>query len=194
MNTTCLVCDTPTSTRCSGCKSVYYCSKAHIAQDWLTHKAYCKRVSAAGTNTFDTILFGVNETKPRLIKLPWSYAPRDIGDASWQKLDDKPWFDGKEHFIRTLYVQRFGCLNGPPLGRTLAVLYDDYTSINGSPINRCIQTVTRGNTVHPWAGNILALREQGMASELYNDAVMEEDLAPLIRYFEDYGKGQDAAR
>ncbi len=74
------------------------------------------------------------------------------------------------------------------------MLYDDYSSINGSPINRCIQTVTRGNTVHPWAGNILALREQGMTSELYNDVVMEEDLAPLIRYFEDYGTGQDAAR
>ncbi len=48
--------------------------------------------------------------------------------------------------------------------------------------------------MHPWAGNILALREQGMTSELYNDVVMEEDLAPLIRYFEDYGTGQDAAR
>lgn len=32
MDTICLVCDTPTSTRCARCKSVYYCSTAHITQ------------------------------------------------------------------------------------------------------------------------------------------------------------------
>lgn len=36
MNTTCLVCDTPTSTRCARCKSVYYCSAAHITQVCLS--------------------------------------------------------------------------------------------------------------------------------------------------------------
>ncbi|KAK0204445.1 hypothetical protein DFS33DRAFT_1320171 [Desarmillaria ectypa] len=189
MSTTCLVCDTPTSTRCARCKSVHYCSKAHIAQDWIAHKAYCKRVSAAGTNTFDAILFGVNETKPRLIKLPWSYGAVDEDEVagSWQDLDDKLWFNSKDRFVRTMYVQRFG-MNGPPLGRTLAVLYDDNSLINGSLINRCIQHVTRGNAVHPWAGNLLALRAQGMPSDWYNDAVMEEDLAPVIQYLEDYGK------
>ncbi|KAK0470212.1 uncharacterized protein EV420DRAFT_1258514 [Desarmillaria tabescens] len=185
MSTTCVVCNTPTNTRCARCKSVYYCSKAHIAQDWPVHKVFCKRISEAGTNPFDAILFGVNE---RLIKLPWTWGPLEEGvGRSWQNLDDGPWFKGRDSFIRTLYVQKFGA-NGPSLGRTLAILYDDNFLVNGSSINRCIQSVVRGDSVHPWAGNILALRAQGMPSDWYNNAVMEEDLAPLIRYFEDYGK------
>lgn len=86
-----------------------------------------------------------------------------------------------------MHIQTFGA-NGPPLGRTLAVIYDDNSLINGSPINQCIQNVTRGKAVHPWSGNILALRETKVNSDHYSDIVMEEDLAPLVQYFEDYGK------
>lgn len=32
---TLLVCDTPTNTQCTGCKSAYYRSTAHIAQVWI---------------------------------------------------------------------------------------------------------------------------------------------------------------
>ncbi|KAG7441992.1 uncharacterized protein BT62DRAFT_936643 [Guyanagaster necrorhizus] len=185
MNPTCLVCDTPTNKRCARCKGAYYCSKAHIAQDWPAHKTYCKRVSDAGTDTFDAILFGVNETKPRLIKLPWSYGPLEREfSGGWHKLDMEPWFKGKDSFVRTHYVQTFGT-NGPVLRHTLAVRFDDNFMINGSQINRCIQNVTSGNAAHPWAGNILALRVEGLGSPWYSDVVMEEDLAPLARYFED---------
>ncbi|KAG7446185.1 uncharacterized protein BT62DRAFT_932550 [Guyanagaster necrorhizus] len=158
------------------CLGAYYCSKAHIVQDWPAHKTYCKRVSDAGTNIFDAILFGVNETKPRLIKLPWY--------GRWHNLDMEPWFKGRDSFIRTYYVQTFGA-NGPVLHHTLAVCFDDNFMINGSQINRCIQNVTFGNAGHPWAGNILALRVEGFRSDWYSDTVMEEDLAPLARYFED---------
>ncbi|KAK0431333.1 hypothetical protein EV421DRAFT_175504 [Armillaria borealis] len=188
MDTTCLVCDTPTNTRCSRCKSAYYCGKTHIAQDWPSHKTYCKRVSDAGTNTFDAILFGVNATKPRLIKIPWSYGPVDEDDVGeWQDLDMEPWFKGNESFRRIYYVQKFG-INGPSLPYTLAVCFDDDGMINGSQLNRCIQNVTAGNAGHSWLGNILALRAEGLNSDWYHDAVMEEDLAPLVRYFEDYGR------
>ncbi|KAK0476502.1 hypothetical protein IW261DRAFT_1491501 [Armillaria novae-zelandiae] len=189
MNTTCLVCDSPTSKKCARCKSVYYCSRAHIVQDWSSHKAYCKRVSAAGSKTFDAILFGVHETKPRLVKIPWSYGPIDEDGSSgrpWHNLDEELWFSG-DYFLRTLYIQTLGAY-GPPLGRTLAMLYDDNFMTNGSPINRCVQVVTQGKAVHPWGGNLLALRAPGVPSDLYDDAVVEEDLAPLIQYLADYGK------
>ncbi|SJL14965.1 uncharacterized protein ARMOST_18442 [Armillaria ostoyae] len=189
MDTTCLVCDTPTSAQCSRCKSAYYCSKAHIAQDWPSHKAYCKRVSDAGDNTFDAILFGVNETKPRLIKIPWTYGPVDEDEVGgmWQKLEKAPWFTGKDCHPRHYYIQTFGA-NGPSLGYTLVFWFDDSFLINGSALNRCIQTVTGGNTAHPWSGNIFALRAMDLNEDFYEDVVMEEDLAPLIRYFKDYSR------
>ncbi|PBK92194.1 hypothetical protein ARMGADRAFT_967528 [Armillaria gallica] len=189
MDTTCLVCDTPTSARCSRCKGAYYCSKAHIAQDWPSHKVYCKRVSDAGTNTFDAILFGVNETKPRLIKIPWSYGPVDDDEVGlmWQMVEKEPWFTGKDCHPRHYYIQTFGA-NGPSLGYTLVFWFDDNFLSNGSAINRCIETVTEGNAAHPWSGNVFALRARELGSEFYSNAVMEEDLAPLVRYFEDYNR------
>lgn len=81
--------------------------------------------------------------------------------------------------------QTFG-VYGPPLGRTLTVIYDDHFRINGSPINQCIQSLTRGKAI-PWGGNILAVRGVGEGPGHYGDIVMDEDLAPLIRYFEEYG-------
>jgi hypothetical protein len=58
-------------------------------QDWRSHKEYCLKVKAAGSNTFDAILFPVNETKPRLVKVPWELIPGDEDDpGSYQRLDE----------------------------------------------------------------------------------------------------------
>ncbi|KAK0245101.1 hypothetical protein EDD85DRAFT_931032 [Armillaria nabsnona] len=112
-------------------------------KDWPSHKTYCKAISKAGTNTFNAILFGVNETKPPLIKLPWSYGAVDVGERL-QDLDMKLWFEGYDSFRRANYVwQKFG-IDGPPLRHTLAVWYDENFLINGSRINRCIQKITAG--------------------------------------------------
>ncbi|KAK0472988.1 hypothetical protein IW261DRAFT_1343114, partial [Armillaria novae-zelandiae] len=181
---------------CSRCQSIYYCSKAHIAQDWPSHKAYCKRpmmtpsapltnkplATSAGTNTFDAILFGVNETKPRLIKIPLSYGPIDEDEVGgmWQKLETKP-------YPRCYYVQTLG-FDAPSLGYTLGLWIDDDFVVNESPLNRCIQTVTRGKATYHWSGNVFALRVQGLNQDFYEDAVMEEDLASLIPHFEDYNR------
>ncbi len=92
---------------------------------------------------------------------------------------------------RQLCWQKFG-IDGPPLRHTLAVWYDDNFMINGSRINRCIQRITAGKAQHPWAGNVLALRVKGPTLDRYSDAVMEEDLAPLVRYFEESYKRKSA--
>ncbi|KAK0232637.1 hypothetical protein IW262DRAFT_1259320 [Armillaria fumosa] len=184
MNPTCLVCDTPTSTKCAKCKSACYCSKAHMDQDWPSHKTYCRTINKAGTKTFNAILFGVDETKPRLIKLPWAYRAADKYTGG----ERKPWFEGYDSFCRANYVCRKFGIDGPPLRHTLAVWYDDNFMFNGSRINRCIQEITAGKAPHPWAGNVLALRVKGPTWDRYSDAVMEEDLAPLVQYFQEVYK------
>ncbi|KAK0434262.1 uncharacterized protein EV420DRAFT_1597646 [Desarmillaria tabescens] len=148
MQNTCLVCDTPANTAAPN---------AHIAQDWPMHKAYCKRVRAA-TNTFDAILFGVNEIQTSA----WTLA--DAGKramARWQRLLSLFFLCWD---VRELLDQR----------------------VPDQPLHsECHQ----GKAPHPWAGNVLALRSEGLRSlDWYNDAIIEEDLAPLVRFFEDYGK------
>jgi hypothetical protein len=82
-------------------------------------------------------------------------------------------------------------INGPPLGYTLDVYYDDNFSINGSAPNACLQALLGEKMGHTWCGNILALRSTyvfGVASYDYKDVDWEKDMAPLIKYFEEYGK------
>eukprot|EP01084_Bolivina_argentea_P149312 260842_1 len=42
MSSMCLVCRTPTSILCSGCKRVYYCNVKCQTKDWKRHKKECK--------------------------------------------------------------------------------------------------------------------------------------------------------
>ena len=206
----CLVCGTPTTELCSKCKGTSYCSRGHQQkvrftqcrssvpdpslfrlQDWGSHKEYCLKVKAAGANTLDAILFAVNESKPRLVKIPWKLIRGDKNDPTqYQKLDTDIWFKKKRKFVRPLFIQRWG-INGPALGRGLCFMYDDNFLINESPLNRCIVDVTGGRAGHQWCGNILALRVGGSnpySYDSYKNVDMQEDLGPLVRYFEEYGK------
>jgi len=161
-------------------------------QDWKFHKEYCLKIKAAGTNTFDAILFAVNETKPRLVKIPWELIPGDEDDpVRYQKLDADIWFKQPQSSKRTLYFHQWG-INGPELGYSLCFLYDDNFGINGSPVNRCIEHVTGGRAGHQWCGNILALR-MGISYDFYENVDMQNDLKPFVTYFEEYGKVRPAS-
>jgi hypothetical protein len=135
----------------------------------------------------------VNETKPRLVKIPWELIPGDEDDPiPYQKLDKDIWFKHPDKFVRFIYFHRWG-INGPPLGRVLCFMYDDNFSMNGSPLNRCIVDATGGRAGHPWCGNILALRLDSSyyfkgIYDFYESVDMQEDLKPLVTYFEEYGK------
>jgi hypothetical protein len=154
-----------------------------LLQDWRSHKEYCQKIKAAGANTFDAILFPVNETKPRLVKIPWKL---NRGDEQFHDLDTDIWFKHTFSAVRPLYFHRWG-INGPQLGRGLCLMYDDNFSINGSPLNRCVADVTGGRAGHPWCGNILALRMKSPGSyDFFASVDMKEDLKPVVTYFEEY--------
>ncbi|KAF8803268.1 hypothetical protein BYT27DRAFT_7145292 [Phlegmacium glaucopus] len=185
----CLVCGTPTTKLCSSCKSASYCDKEHQKKDWRSHKEYCLKVKAAGANTFDAILFAVNETKPRLVKIPWELVLGDEYEpGQYQKLDTDIWFKHTNKAVKALYFDRWG-INGPELGRGLCFQYDDNFSMNRLPLNRCVVNVTEGRAGHQWCGNILALRMKSLHSyDYYKNVNMQEDLKPLVKYFEEYNK------
>jgi hypothetical protein len=201
----CLVCGTPTTELCSICKGASYCSQGHQQkvgipsanrlyltpslfrlQHWGSHKEYCLKVKAAGANTFDAILFAVNETKPRLVKIPWKLIHGDKNDPTrYQKLDTSTWFRKKKKVVRSLFIPR---TNGPEVGGVLCVIYDGYFFLNGSRLNRCIVDATGGRG-YPWGGNILALRIGGSTNPYsYENVDMQEDLEPLMTYLEECGK------
>jgi hypothetical protein len=159
-------------------------------QDWRSHKEYCRKIKAAGANTFDAILFAVNETKPRLVKIPWKLTHDTDEDdpGQYHDLDTDIWFKHTNKAVKTQYFRRWG-INGAQLGRGLCLLYDDNFIMNGLPLNRCVVDVTGGSAGHKWCGNILALRLKSLNSfDFYDNVDMQKDLKPFITYFEEYNK------
>ncbi|KAN0125367.1 hypothetical protein V8E53_015557 [Lactarius tabidus] len=190
----CLVCSNPAANWCAGCKSASYCDKEHQKKDWQSHKEYCLKVKAAGANTFDAILFPANESKPRLVKIPWQLNHFDAGFDDvpmllpFHDLDTDIWFMHADKDVRSIYIDRWP-INGPELGRGLCFKYDENSIINGLPLNRYIIDVTGGRAGHPWCGNILALRMESLRSyDFYASVDMKEDLKPFVAYFEEYNK------
>ena len=131
----------------------------------------------------------MNETKPRLVKIPWKLIPASEDDPMpYQTLDTDVWFKHKYKSMRDLAFNRWG-INGPELGRRLCFVYDDDFLINGSPLNRCIVDVTGGRATHQWCGNILGLRMESPRADSYGfyaNVDMEDDLKPFVTYFEEY--------
>ena len=214
MTRSCLVCGTPSTKSCSVCKTASYCDAEHqkkvrskddtqrqlfapnsslsplrFLQDWRSHKEYCSKVKAAGANTFDAILFPVNETKPRLVKIPWKLNRGDEDDPGhFHELDTDIWFKHANKEVRSIYFHRLG-INGPKLGRGLCFKYDENFMMNQLPLNRCIVEVTGGKAGHQWCGNILALRMESLYSyDFYASVDMEEDLKLFVTYFDEYNK------
>ena len=132
----------------------------------------------------------MNEPKPRLVKIPWKMIQDDEDDPETQyhMLDTDIWFKHAFKAVRYLNFHQWG-INGPELGRGLSIVYDDNFSISGLPLNRCIVDVTGGSAGHKWCGNVLALRtESSYSYNLFGNVDMQEDLEPLVKYFEEYGQ------
>ncbi|PPR04479.1 hypothetical protein CVT26_002250 [Gymnopilus dilepis] len=195
----CLVCDTPTKKSCASCKTAFYCSGEHQKQDWRAHKEYCLTIKAAGSQTFDALLFGENDTKPRIVKVPFSLRPEGISESAsesasesdsslrgWHKLDTSPWFKHPNKAVRPVFIPRLG-INGPRLKHVLCLYYDDNFTMNRLPLNRCVVGATKGRAGHRWCGNVLALR-MGRTYDFCASVDVEEDWEALVRYFEEYGR------
>ena len=66
-------------------------------------------------------------------------------------------------------------------------MYDDNFSVNESPVNQCVEAVTGRRAGHWWRGNILVLKMR-KSFDLFESMDMQEDLKPLVRYLEEYGR------
>jgi hypothetical protein len=144
----------------------------------------------AGANTVDAILFAEDETKPRLVKVPWKLIHAAKYTSSYQKLDTSIWFKRANKAVTPVYSQVWERgINGPELMRTVCFMYDSNFSINGSPLNHCIMDFTRGKAGFPWCGNILAFRMGSSYNYgFYTNVDMEEDLKVFLDFFEHHGK------
>ena len=75
----------------------------------------------------------------------------------------------------------------PPLDHALSIFFHEFGLLDNQRPNRCVEELVggAGRTYQKWVGDIMLFREE--AQDRYCD-VKEEDLAPAIEYFRDYGR------
>ncbi|KIJ49143.1 hypothetical protein M422DRAFT_246949 [Sphaerobolus stellatus SS14] len=111
---------------------------------------------------FSVAVFPALDEKPFITKQPLRYVPADP-----EEFGEKP--------IHTLASNAL--LGGP----NRPFLMEE------CPLNQSIKVATGRTAVHPWAGNIVVLKERSSGSELCED-ITDEDVEIAAEYFSDYGR------
>ena len=148
-----------------------------VPQDWHNHRKFCSATATPPSiPTYDVILFASNETTPRMVKLTYEWRTLSADPTErFQVLQHPPW----PRCTCPLWIER-------PAGGCLVAFINDNFTFDGSKRNECIRSVTGGMAPHPWADHVLVVRKKGVYDPEYQDAVLEEDLPVLIKYFKEY--------
>ncbi|TFK46359.1 hypothetical protein OE88DRAFT_1667677 [Heliocybe sulcata] len=135
------------------------------------------------------ILLPADAEEPRLVRVECKVTPNDEVPGQLDYYPDQSPFFGEKltgcNQISSLAPHDYKSLPQHPF----MVWYNDTFLLDGSPINRCIQTLTRNRAMHPWAGNVLVMKLY--SSSMYEGKYMDADLEdlPTIRaYFTEYGR------
>lgn len=131
--------------------------------------------------TIKALFFPAAGDAPRLVDVPCELRPDEDHPCIMQHTPDwETWFGNIRPYPIT--IQRHG-KDGPLLGHTLTVVYNENFFNDGSPRNKCIQKLTNG-VGHPWCGNYLAFRQRPPVDRTcqFEDATMG-DVPPLVAYF-----------
>ena len=145
--------------------------------------------SSASGSSEDTlkvtgILFPYNEDNPRLVEVDYKVTQDDDDPVSWDNLNLDPWLKGFRRCHEITHMEE----DGPPLGRTLQMWYNDDFIRDSSPLNRCIARLVPDNG-HPWGDNILVTRvkQPSMTYPEVRNATLD-DIEPTLAHIRAYGQ------
>jgi hypothetical protein len=85
------MCTQQSTQKCSGCKSIRYCSQTCQKKDWPTHKLVCKDylpslLTQPSKDYFSVIYFPFNEDKPRSAWMRYEEGHNHPHDSSFSEL------------------------------------------------------------------------------------------------------------
>ncbi|KAI0453615.1 hypothetical protein F5B21DRAFT_478629 [Xylaria acuta] len=193
-SSSCLICNKPSSLRCSRCRSVSYCSKPCQRGDYPIHKLLCTSFPGFDTTARPTqehiraILFPVDQKRPKLIWLHCEWVdPDDPLGRKWQLPNAKP-FLNNDHG-REVSIQH-NLILARNLSNTVCVSYRDTFLVDGSVRNSSIEVITDTMPVphHDWRGPIIAYGKVGLGIDPPHCRDIDmNDFRHIADYFVAYG-------
>ncbi|KAK6992873.1 Hif prolyl hydroxylase [Favolaschia claudopus] len=205
----CSVCSRVTSTWCSRCQKVWYCSREHmrsvrvtvvststdsrIIQDWPQHRLRCRSAcdesvspmitipppSAPEYMSVSAILFPVHEAQPEFITVECRLPQHPSHDQCPVPML-RDYFDVPPDNI--ILTQG---LNGETIRYPLHVFCSPTALSVATPKNRAIDHITADQACKPFSGNVVALKFRGTYLLTYTDAI-KSDLVHLSAYFHSF--------
>ncbi|KLO08872.1 hypothetical protein SCHPADRAFT_834780 [Schizopora paradoxa] len=196
----CPICDAPAVNRCSRCASVYYCSQEHQKEVRYESPSNALIPKESGTKfTVDAILFPVDEDRPRIIQMGFTYKRQELVNSPGE-YEDIHYFDSeylrkylKTPFLGNSFLFQQSSRGEPiPDGASLHIVHNDTFMQDGSKVNQCIRKLTNGMSVHviDWRDNVIVLRKPkgrkpGLPSETVSN-IEEQDMRYILNYFMGY--------
>ncbi|KAF8479142.1 hypothetical protein DFH94DRAFT_682669 [Russula ochroleuca] len=180
-----------------------------VFTDWRTHKPHClpslsrsrspsrtrplpdaaeraKGLRPGDTITVAAYFFGVDADMPRIVQVTCTLRePEEEG-----YMGHSPNFKEYAQWPALGYVgmrRETPAPTAPLLGHSLSLFFHEFGLLDDQRPNRCVEKLVggQGMTYQQWVGDIMLFRDE--VSDRYCD-VSEEDLAPAIEYFRDYGR------
>lgn len=206
----CNSCARPTSKRCSGCRTTWYCSAEHLKEDWHRHRKECTSAQTKMDNNLSNTsnsmvvspsspkkqLTAVSPSSPKrqltavsaLLFSPEEERPRiisiDILPTPTPLQNVCPALDVSKYFPNEqpgeIVVKRG--LNEKELRFPLLIFFSRDARKKGAPVNRAIGCITSGVDSVTWCGTILVFRYKGTRRQGYSNASLT-DLAHISEYF-----------
>lgn len=138
------------------------------------------------TITVAAYFFGVDANEPRIVQVTCTLKdPEEMGYL-YHSPNFKEYAQWDE--LGLAVVQRAThSPTAPVLSHSLSLFFDDNGLINGQRPNRCVEKLVGGpgKAHYHWVGDFMLFRDKG--PDRFCD-VTEEDLAPVISFFRDYGR------
>ncbi len=185
----CSNCGKTTSTRCSSCKAVRYCSIACQSAQYHFHRHLCESYPEfqlpPREGMVRAILFPEISRNPRWlwVKIIRKFDKEDnfyyqIADVKNHLGDDDPYIDSRTFN----YSSRRGCRI-----RSTKFLFRDTFLKENRRKNPSLVAATNGRLCHDWRGPGICMSavQLSMGREDYKD-VQIEDMRDIVEYFEDY--------
>lgn len=187
------MCNEPSTLRCSGCSSLWYCSKACQKGDWPLHKLLCSQMKTMELDTrpdasFRRAIFLSDSAVAPVIKFVWVKV--EEVDATLERPVLKEWFSKST----TTGTFNYNHLRKRWLPGVLDIRHGDNYSWDGSLPNQGVMAATKGRPAHEWNGPLVVLRNKktdrlnGMDPGLYTDVEIGDlrNIADYFAYCADY--------
>ena len=193
----CTMCNLPGMTTCSGCRSCRYCSVECRDRDWPTHKLLCHSfkdfltppLSKARKVSFKrAVLFHADAVRPQFVWLKCTWNSRGYDD------DHAGGLLGDDHAMEARSLVQKNLVREKELDHSIDIVHRDAFGIDGSSINQSILAATQDKMAYHWAGNIVAVRREGLGRDPRDVGNMSmEDFRHAVDFFLTYTGTQGRA-